>query len=92
MKEDLAYINANDITWMHGFHFRLYETPSRNKMADKTYEVQTKLFSKLSYKDFKRTMMTHMLQIIQDIVFPLMSYSESDVELWNTNTYKYIKI
>ena len=34
----------------------------------------------------------HMLQIIQDIVFPLMSYSESDVELWNTNTYKYIKI
>merc|ERR1719431_1176319 len=34
----------------------------------------------------------HMLQIIQDIVFPLMSYSESDAELWDTDPYEYIRI
>ena len=34
----------------------------------------------------------HMLQIIQDIVFPLMSYSESDAELWDTDPYDYIRI
>merc|ERR1719460_25496 len=34
----------------------------------------------------------HMLQILQDIVFPLMSYSESDAELWDTDPYEYIRI
>eukprot|EP00088_Acartia_fossae_P059408 TRINITY_DN7049_c0_g1_i5.p1 TRINITY_DN7049_c0_g1~~TRINITY_DN7049_c0_g1_i5.p1 ORF type:complete len:1055 (-),score=320.46 TRINITY_DN7049_c0_g1_i5:228-3392(-) len=34
----------------------------------------------------------HMLQIIQDIVFPLMSYSEQDAELWDTDPYEYIRI
>ena len=34
----------------------------------------------------------HMLQIIQDIVFPLMSYSESDAELWDNDPYEYIRI
>ena len=34
----------------------------------------------------------HMLQIIQDIVFPLMSYSESDAELWDADPYEYIRI
>ena len=33
----------------------------------------------------------HMLQILQDIVFPLMSYSESDAELWDTDPYEYIR-
>ena len=28
----------------------------------------------------------HMLQIIQDIVFPLMSYSGSDAEMWDTES------
>jgi len=34
----------------------------------------------------------HMLQIIQDIVFPLMSYSEMDAELWDADPYEYIRI
>ncbi|XP_023343856.1 importin-7 isoform X3 [Eurytemora carolleeae] len=34
----------------------------------------------------------HMLQIIQDIVFPLMSYSEQDAELWDSDPYEYIRI
>lgn len=33
----------------------------------------------------------HMLQIIQDIVFPLMCCSETDEELWNTDPHEYIR-
>jgi hypothetical protein len=29
---------------------------------------------------------------VQDIVFPLMSYSEADAELWDTDPYEYIRI
>ena len=29
---------------------------------------------------------------IQDIVFPLMSYSEQDAELWDSDPYEYIRI
>jgi hypothetical protein len=29
---------------------------------------------------------------MQDIVFPLMSYSEADAELWDTDPYEYIRI
>jgi len=34
----------------------------------------------------------HMLQIIQDIVFPLMSYSEQDADMWDNDPYEYIRI
>ncbi|CAH2035753.1 unnamed protein product, partial [Iphiclides podalirius] len=34
----------------------------------------------------------HMITIIQDVLFPLMSYSEADEELWNTDPHEYIRI
>lgn len=34
----------------------------------------------------------HMVALIQDVVFPLMSFSESDQELWETDPYEYIRI
>ncbi|KAL4717791.1 hypothetical protein ACJJTC_000940 [Scirpophaga incertulas] len=34
----------------------------------------------------------HMFAIIQDVVFPLMSYSEADEELWNTDPHEYIRL
>lgn len=34
----------------------------------------------------------HMTQITQDIVFPLMSYTEEDAELWESDPYEYIRI
>ena len=34
----------------------------------------------------------HMLQILQYIVFPLMSYTESDAEMWELDPYEYIRI
>lgn len=34
----------------------------------------------------------HMFAIIQDVLFPLMSYSEADEVLWNTDPHEYIRI
>ncbi|XP_073956542.1 importin-7 msk [Choristoneura fumiferana] len=34
----------------------------------------------------------HMFAIIQDVLFPLMSYSETDEELWNNDPHEYIRI
>ncbi|XP_026331867.1 importin-7 isoform X2 [Hyposmocoma kahamanoa] len=34
----------------------------------------------------------HMFAIIQDVLFPLMSYSDSDEELWNTDPHEYIRL
>ncbi|XP_013147479.1 PREDICTED: importin-7 isoform X1 [Papilio polytes] len=33
----------------------------------------------------------HMFAIIQDVIFPLMSYSEADEELWNSDPHEYIR-
>lgn len=33
-----------------------------------------------------------MIAIIQDVIFPLMCYTESDQELWETDPFEYIKI
>ncbi|XP_049885222.1 importin-7 isoform X1 [Pectinophora gossypiella] len=34
----------------------------------------------------------HMFAVIQDVLFPLMSYSEADEELWNTDPHEYIRL
>lgn len=34
----------------------------------------------------------HMFAIIQDVLFPLMSYSDADEDLWNTDPHEYIRI
>ncbi|XP_061718508.1 importin-7 isoform X1 [Cydia pomonella] len=34
----------------------------------------------------------NMFEIIKDVLFPLMSYSEADEELWNTDPHEYIRI
>lgn len=33
-----------------------------------------------------------MLAIIQDVIFPIMSYTEADQELWETDPYEYIRV
>lgn len=33
-----------------------------------------------------------MFEIIRDVLFPIMSYSEADEELWNTDPYEYIRV
>ncbi|XP_033221606.1 importin-7 [Belonocnema kinseyi] len=34
----------------------------------------------------------HMFEIIRDVLFPILSYSASDEELWNTDPYEYIRV
>lgn len=34
----------------------------------------------------------HMVALIQDVIFPLMSFSEQDQELWESDPYEYIRI
>jgi hypothetical protein len=33
-----------------------------------------------------------MFEIIRDVLFPIMSYSVADEELWNTDPYEYIRV
>ncbi|KAK7864998.1 hypothetical protein R5R35_000025 [Gryllus longicercus] len=34
----------------------------------------------------------HMFAIVQDVLFPLLSYSQADEELWNSDPYEYIRV
>lgn len=34
----------------------------------------------------------HMFAIVQDVLFPILSYSQADEELWNTDPYEYIRV
>ncbi|KAG7199899.1 hypothetical protein KM043_014345 [Ampulex compressa] len=34
----------------------------------------------------------HMFEIIRDVLFPIMSYSAADEELWNSDPYEYIRV
>lgn len=36
-------------------------------------------------------MKPHMLAIIQDVIFPIMQYTEDDAELWEADPYEYIR-
>lgn len=33
-----------------------------------------------------------MFEIIRDVLFPILSYSAADEELWNTDPYEYIRV
>ncbi|KAK3874176.1 hypothetical protein Pcinc_016350 [Petrolisthes cinctipes] len=34
----------------------------------------------------------HMLSVVQDVLFPLMCYSDADQELWNSDPYEYVRV
>ncbi|KAL6429387.1 hypothetical protein ACFW04_008221 [Cataglyphis niger] len=34
----------------------------------------------------------HMFEIIRDVLFPILSYSAADEDLWNTDPYEYIRV
>ena len=33
-----------------------------------------------------------MLSVVQDVLFPLMCYSDADQELWNSDPYEYVRV
>lgn len=39
-----------------------------------------------------RLLKPHMCAIIQDVLFPLMSYSQEDEELWSVDPHEYIRV
>ena len=47
--------------------------------------VNTGVSHSLTWKLIK----VHILEIIKDILFPIMSYTASDAELWETDPYEY---
>ncbi len=39
-----------------------------------------------------KLMKPHILEIIRDVIFPLMSYTDADAELWETDPYEYVRV
>lgn len=34
----------------------------------------------------------HMVAVIQDVIFPIMSFTDSDQDLWENDPYEYIRL
>lgn len=49
--------------------------------------VNTGVSHALTWKVIK----PHILEIVKDVIFPLMSYTEADAELWETDPYEYVR-
>ncbi|XP_069364625.1 importin-7-like isoform X2 [Maniola hyperantus] len=60
----------------------------------KKWAVHTlyRLFESVSHAHSWKLLKPHMFAIIQDVLFPLMSYSEADEELWFSDPHEYIRI
>jgi len=50
--------------------------------------INTAVSHALTWKILK----PHILDIIQHVIFPLMSYTEKDAELWETDPYEYVRV
>ena len=50
--------------------------------------INTAVSHALTWKILK----PHILEIIKDVIFPLMSYTEKDAELWETDPYEYVRV
>merc|ERR1712142_868827 len=86
LKTFSAGILASMLKNLDQFRQKVYVSP--RVMQQALNYINTAISHAHSWKLIK----PHMLQIIQDIVFPLMSYSEADAELWDTDPYEYIRI
>lgn len=51
-----------------------------------------KIFFRISHAYSWKFLKPHMFTIIQDILFPIMSYTEADEELWESNPYEYVRV
>ncbi|KAL0280330.1 UNVERIFIED_CONTAM: hypothetical protein PYX00_001656 [Menopon gallinae] len=46
----------------------------------------------VSYAYSWKFLKPHMYTIIQDVLFPMMSYTDADEELWESNPYEYVRV
>ncbi|KAJ4429638.1 hypothetical protein ANN_21839, partial [Periplaneta americana] len=51
-----------------------------------------RMFERVSHAFSWKFLKPHMFAIIQDVLFPILSYSQADEELWNTDPYEYIRV
>lgn len=49
------------------------------------------VISSVSHSHTWKLMKPHVVAIIQDVIFPLMSYSDADEELWESDPIEYIR-
>ena len=61
----------------------------------KTVQLRKETFSKHCLIEIVNHLFIYFLifqEIIEKIIFPLMSYTEKDAELWETDPYEYIRV
>nr|CAD7199735.1 unnamed protein product [Timema douglasi] len=51
-----------------------------------------RMFESVSHAFSWKFLKPHMFAIVQDVLFPILSYSAADEELWNTDPYEYIRV
>lgn len=65
---------------------RIYVSP--RVLTDNLTYIKNAVSHAFSWKLIK----PHMVAIIQDVLFPIMSFSDQDQELWETDPHEYIKL
>ena len=58
----------------------------------KVFNWLIKFFYRICHAHSWKFLKPHMFEIIRDVLFPILSYSTSDEELWNTDPYEYIRV
>jgi len=71
---------------LNAYRQNVYVSPRVMQLA--LNYVNTGVSHALTWKLIK----PHILEIIEKIIFPLMSYTEKDAELWETDPYEYIRV
>lgn len=85
----LPWICLLCFTSISTFLFCLFSTCLRVKNYNFVYILITcRVSHAFSWKFLK----PHMFAIVQDVLFPILSYSQADEELWNTDPYEYIRV
>ena len=79
-------ILASVLKVLDAFRRQIYVSP-RVMQLSLNY-VNTGVSHALTWKLIK----PHILEIIKDIIFPLMSYTEKDAELWESDPYEYVRV
>ncbi|XP_017479021.1 PREDICTED: importin-7 [Rhagoletis zephyria] len=51
-----------------------------------------KMFNSVSHSYSWKLIKPHMVAIVQDVIFPIMSFTDADQELWETDPHEYLRL
>uniref|UniRef100_T1HBP5 Importin N-terminal domain-containing protein n=1 Tax=Rhodnius prolixus TaxID=13249 RepID=T1HBP5_RHOPR len=54
--------------------------------------ILNRMFERISHGHSWKFLKAHMFPIIQDVIFPLLSYSQADEEMWSSDPREYIRV